>query len=1106
VPVVPRDRRSSALLPAVSASGSPRELSPPIGSRRGDQRQRATSALRSLGAAAVTTRLIGHGGVVMPRADGGARGGGIQQPLMKQVRVVTPDEEGGGAPLLSPVSDGGSGAGFPLEQLPRGGSLHRSGARERQPEPEPESAADMPRRSILGGAGYGAAQRSVPKTFSPRLKMTFTMTMELDEEQFDGGQEVCEFVDGTKRVLRGVLKDPKTPEKDIEHKFTSSTPMTRAADVRACIEREVQGALPKANAFRFIDAEYQLDSEQADLGWHSIDDLDDDVEELEKFFQTKHPLPLKVKVGFVSSLMTTDMAPNDEGKALFDDSTAGEDMYKLTVRVARGKDLRAMNRNGTSDPFVQCELCERVSTRDEEDTLQIADFLTANLAGAQNVAELGPEPEPGPPEEESFGQDGREHKDKSRPERRKIERMCRKQTKIIKRNNVNPLWDEDLSFDIPANCEKNREKLEGCELRVLCYSAAHVVGSPKVRRTSKSNMIGSTTISMLQVLEAIAESEERADNDDDDCTNGTWYQLKDKKRIPTRQKVMGRVRKLRMGRSGAEGDDMAETSDGEDQRDDEEENTGSLELSFCLLEPEASVEPEPIRAETTSQTQEPEPELEPEPEGSGDPEPEPELELEPESEDTYRDGKVGITVIKCEDILEVDKKRSKRKKNKAEFRVTMRMDGTTQEPFPSTEKVGRKEGGDRLSWECEFGNDQTCDFEICQKSDHVLVLQLRHETSERSRFIGEAKVPLRDLFHKTRLKYPQEALDGAMKSTHQVHLRVGQHDNVIDSILKLNADRWADEKRGLGRVTLKVDFRPDFQASVYSTATPNPDTSGPAYGMHRQTMQMGLLTPMKPSPSERRLRKRNTMEHGSPFFLSPRRPSTQEPAESEPKQPDGLMFTNTTVEVLMLGARELVSKPRKAEITCEYMFRAPDRSMHTKPLNHGFRLLERGHNPTFTASRADLERKSAAKLRKILKNCNRTVTPDCKKPELIHDILTVPHLKVDDVPFAQSPDTKLRIQMLEQPLMGRNKTPREFASAEIKLFNDDGVQQGDTAVDVDEDEDTDQKWSTACTLYIEGVQWLCRSNRQDDLHERVASHAIDHVRNIAKCSYIAGNF
>jgi hypothetical protein len=116
-----------------------------------------------------------------------------------------------------------------------------------------------------------------------------------------------------------------------------------------------------------------------------------------------------------------------------------------------------MNKNGTSDPFVQCELC----THDDDGQLELVTFLPAHVRRSRSKA---------------------------------CRQRYRKQTRIIKRNNINPQWEEDLSFDIPMSaCD--RETLESCTLKIDCYSSMHKLGSPHVKHTTPQHLIGTTTVS-----------------------------------------------------------------------------------------------------------------------------------------------------------------------------------------------------------------------------------------------------------------------------------------------------------------------------------------------------------------------------------------------------------------------------------------------------------------------------------------------------------------------------------------------------------------------------------------------------------------------------------
>ena len=254
-------------------------------------------------------------------------------------------------------------------------------------------------------------------------------------------------------------------------------------------------------------------------------------------------------------------------------------------------------------------------------------------------------------------------------------------------------------------------------------------------------------------------------------------------------------------------------------------------------------------------------------------------------------------------------------------------------------------------------------------------------------------------------------------------------------------------------------------------------TISPSFVDHRKTVQLTRqrTTPRKDANIQRLFQAR--VEPLPPTQQASSAPSAASAQSSElPPDPDesgagGLQLENCKVEILMLGARELVSKPRKAEIVCEYLcagVEAPQQS---------FRVLDGGQNPTFTVKRSDLERKSASKLRKMIEESQGTVlSQETKKDQLVQAMLEVPHLEFQGVPFpfVRSQQTALKISMYERPLRGPRK---EFGSITIKLYCTDAGGSGGDGSGAAQDDKTMQLWQYACDSYIQGVVTLCESTR-----------------------------
>eukprot|EP01043_Picozoa_sp_COSAG02_P024788 COSAG02_NODE_1369_length_13028_cov_2.767345_1_plen_516_part_00 len=380
--------------------------------------------------------------------------------------------------------------------------------------------------------------------------------------------------------------------------------MTSAADVREALRNHIHFNVPEHDKHRVVSLTCgpKLDKDLEDI---------DDIRDLGK--PPLQPegglLRVKATLGLKSGLlMSADMTEHDEGKELVDHDI-GDDHYKLTVHVACGKDLRGMSKNGTSDPFVQCELCHDDET--ESGDYPVVDFLSR--AGGKKV-----------------------------PSKKRRQALFRKRTSVRKRNNINPRWDEDLSFDIPG-ADVSPEELNKCVLRIHCFSANSTVGKLRKRSTG-DHLIGSTTIKMLDVLETISDAENAVNDNVNEMGGSDWYYIMDKKKAKTKP------------------------TDVEDPA--EEEQTGKLQLSFSLVEPKG-IKDETPAATAPELEPEPEPELELEletprprrPQGhdqDGTPFANPEPPLQPEDELELKTlGTLEVEVLRCTQILAPhDKKRS----------------------------------------------------------------------------------------------------------------------------------------------------------------------------------------------------------------------------------------------------------------------------------------------------------------------------------------------------------------------------------------------------------------------------------------------------------------
>jgi hypothetical protein len=171
-----------------------------------------------------------------------------------------------------------------------------------------------------------------------------------------------------------------------------------------------------------------------------------------------------------------------------------------------------------------------------------------------------------------------------------------------------------------------------------------------------------------------------------------------------------------------------------------------------------------------------------------------------------------------------------------------------------------------------------------------------------------------------------------------------------------------------------------------------------------------------------------------------------------------------TVEVLLLGVRELLSKPRKAQLVCEYICAGEVQSTAQ------FRIFDSSLNPSFTSPRLELERKSVGSLRKMIKESvigglkdNEDAarigdavgqTPvrigDLKDKEKMVDwLMQMPQLRFTNVPFVYGSTTALRITILEKPLVSRELKP--VGSTTIVLTDDASTSNAASQVDIDQD-------------------------------------------------------
>ena len=531
----------------------------------------------------------------------------------------------------------------------------------------------------------------------------------------------------------------------------------------------------------------------------------------------------------------------------------------------------------------------------------------------------------------------------------------------------------------------------------------------------------------------------------------------DKKVGPTRTKLLALKAKNRLSRKrDPEPEPLA--ADGEE--DLGEENTGELELTFSL------VEPEEVQARTDDfpTAPEPGPTSEPEPEFQG-----PRLEPEPEHEPGFelREGKLGVLIVRCDRILT-----AKKKKHSKVF-VTMSLGTSAGDTCTHSTDTVESSDLDPI-----FGNSHLHIFEV-QGAESILSLRLYSRAAKGPQvFLGACDI------HLSRDEVQQQlAADGSFKIGFDRRLEKASKygEMVPQAILKLksNAER-INTPDPFGKIELKLEF------------IPNKRGSGATSSSARATVQLGTLGTPKRAPGQegqiRRLFETASQPAPEPkadeFEPEPEVPSAPDETLTEPDV-DGKILQNCRVELLLLGARELVTKPRKAKICVEYWVKD-----HTEPSGSGFfRILDNSQNPSFTAARSELERKSIGKLRKMFEESTQTIITDTdlKKDQLVRQLLEISHLTMDGVPFVRSKKTSIKIKLMEQPFMRRARgAPTELGSATIQLYTD--INQ---AVDMqDVDANAAQHWKDACEQYILGIRTLCESSRVNPAirYEHVREH------------------
>ena len=114
--------------------------------------------------------------------------------------------------------------------------------------------------------------------------------------------------------------------------------------------------------------------------------------------------------------------------------------------------------------------------------------------------------------------------------RRQLKKQFIKQTSAKKKNNTNPQWDEDLSFDIPCS----PEQLEAYILRVEVYDWDR----------THNTLMGYFSLQMPEVIEAISNDDEGVSEafleedmsggdsglggQEENSDGGVWYTLMNK--------------------------------------------------------------------------------------------------------------------------------------------------------------------------------------------------------------------------------------------------------------------------------------------------------------------------------------------------------------------------------------------------------------------------------------------------------------------------------------------------------------------------------------------------------------------------------------------------
>jgi hypothetical protein len=114
--------------------------------------------------------------------------------------------------------------------------------------------------------------------------------------------------------------------------------------------------------------------------------------------------------------------------------------------------------------------------------------------------------------------------------RRQLKKQFIKQTSVKKKNNTNPQWDEDLSFDIPCS----PEQLEAYILRVEVYDWDR----------THNTLMGYFSLQMPEVIEAISNDDEGVSEafleedmsggdsglggQEENSDGGVWYTLMNK--------------------------------------------------------------------------------------------------------------------------------------------------------------------------------------------------------------------------------------------------------------------------------------------------------------------------------------------------------------------------------------------------------------------------------------------------------------------------------------------------------------------------------------------------------------------------------------------------